>query len=206
MVQPDPNNCHYYYRCAYFDTSPIKFSCPGDTLYDPISGICNMKTNVACYNDLVCPTDRPMLHPHPLDCSKFVNCFNDFIPHVQTCPRGQVFDLIHQSCNMTTFGSCITPLNHLQPATPTPITAAPVVPDVSMLGINNNGIGSISNLLGLGNNVIPPNSNLLGLDTNIIGPGNNGLGPDNNRRRANRNSRRLKSNRVRPNNNNNFRF
>lgn len=111
MVQPDPNNCAYYYRCEYFDTNPIKFKCPPNTLYDPLTSNCNMKNNVACYNDLVCPTDKPMLHPHPLDCNKFVNCYDDFIPHVQTCPKGQVFDLVHQSCNMTAFGSCITPLN-----------------------------------------------------------------------------------------------
>ncbi|XP_045173657.2 uncharacterized protein LOC123535166 [Mercenaria mercenaria] len=129
MVQPDPNNCGYYYRCAYFDTSPIKFACPPDTLYDPISGICNMKTNVACYNDLVCPTDKPMLHSHPLDCSKFINCFNDFIPHVQSCPKGQVFDLVYQSCNMTTHGSCITPLNHIKPT--------PAAPDKKPAAANN---------------------------------------------------------------------
>lgn len=111
MVQPDPNNCAYYYRCEYFDTNPIKFACPPNTLYDPLTGVCNMKNDVACYNDLVCPTDKPMLHTHPLDCNKFVNCFDDFIPHVQSCPQGQVFDLVHQSCNMTAFGSCIIPLN-----------------------------------------------------------------------------------------------
>lgn len=109
MVQPDPNNCAYYYRCEYFDTSPIKFACPLDTIFDPLIGVCNRKEDVACYTDLRCPTDKPMLHPHPLDCSKYVNCFNDFVPHVQSCPIGQVFDQVHQSCNQTVFGSCITP-------------------------------------------------------------------------------------------------
>lgn len=113
MVQPDPNNCAYYYRCEYFDTSPIRSHCPLDTLFDPLTGVCNQKENVACYNDLRCPTEKPMLHPHPLDCNKYVNCFNDFVPHVQSCPQGQVFDQVHQSCNMTAFGSCITPFNSL---------------------------------------------------------------------------------------------
>ncbi|KAL4224061.1 hypothetical protein ACF0H5_017518 [Mactra antiquata] len=109
MVMPDPNNCAYYYRCEYYDTVPFRFACPLDTLFDPLSGACNQKINVACYNDLSCPSNVSMSYVHPLDCNKYVNCFDDFIPHVQTCPDRQVFDQDQQMCRLSGFGSCIKP-------------------------------------------------------------------------------------------------
>lgn len=107
MVMPDPNNCAYFYRCEYYDSLPIRFKCPLDTLYDPISGGCNTKENVACYSDLVCPKNTVMSYVHPMDCNKFVNCFNNSIPHVQTCPETQVFDQDKQICLVS--NTCFKP-------------------------------------------------------------------------------------------------
>jgi len=106
MIQPDPNNCAYYYQCEYFDKNPIRKACPLTTLYDPRIRACNSMRNVPCYNDLRCPNGEPMLYPHPLECNKFLNCNDLHIPHVQTCPDGQVFDAMYQTCNET-MGGCI---------------------------------------------------------------------------------------------------
>lgn len=106
MVQPDPNNCAYFFRCEYFDTQALRLHCAPNTLFDPLTGSCNVLTNVACYNDISCPTDIPMLYKHPMNCHMFINCANDFIPHVQVCPEGQMFDQSHQNCNETAQVTC----------------------------------------------------------------------------------------------------
>ncbi|KAH3884484.1 hypothetical protein DPMN_008464 [Dreissena polymorpha] len=107
MMQADPNNCAYYFQCEYFDKNPKRVRCALNTLYDPLTFNCNSLENVACYNDLTCPTEKPGLYPHPMECNKYLNCFNDFIPHVQTCPAGQVFDSVNRVCNETASGACI---------------------------------------------------------------------------------------------------
>ncbi|WAR03534.1 hypothetical protein MAR_010092 [Mya arenaria] len=101
MMQADPNNCAYYYQCEYFDKNPRRMQCSASTLYDPLTKICNALSSVACYNDITCPDDKPALHAHPMDCNKFINCYNDRIPHVQSCPDDQVFDPQTQTCNKT---------------------------------------------------------------------------------------------------------
>ncbi|KAL5016130.1 hypothetical protein ScPMuIL_005719 [Solemya velum] len=90
----DPNNCAYYYSCDL--GVPARERCPANMLFDTYAMSCNYKEAVSCYSLISCPSPRG-LFPHPADCSKFLNCF-DNIPYVQKCPNALWYNRMNGQC------------------------------------------------------------------------------------------------------------
>lgn len=103
QFQEDPNNCAYYYHCPSYAGVPIRVSCADNTLWDPSINSCNFLTSSSCYDPfLTCPASPPALHPYTPDCTKYINCDSDMVPHLQSCPPGHFFQEIGQFCLLGT--------------------------------------------------------------------------------------------------------
>ncbi|KAH8288065.1 hypothetical protein KR018_011505, partial [Drosophila ironensis] len=104
-----PHDCHRYVNC--FNGSPTIQTCSPGTLFNARSLVCDHPSNVQCSasspgpatestrlgrlrqldGEPKCPPGVNGLHPHPTDCTKFLNCANGQT-FVQDCGPGTAFD------------------------------------------------------------------------------------------------------------------
>ncbi|KAH8380510.1 hypothetical protein KR009_011156, partial [Drosophila setifemur] len=108
-----PHDCHRYVNC--FNGSPTIQTCSPGTLFNARSLVCDHPNNVECLasgggggaasqtestrlgrltqwnGEPKCPAGVNGLHPHPTDCTKFLNCANGQT-FVQDCGPGTAFN------------------------------------------------------------------------------------------------------------------
>ncbi|KAK3084486.1 hypothetical protein FSP39_014278 [Pinctada imbricata] len=101
----DPYNCAYYYKCDMSVASRER--CPSGMLFDNFIRTCNHKDAVTCYSMIKCPQPTG-LFPHPQDCDKFLNCFDD-IPYIQSCPIGLYYNEVTKLCDELRNVNCLIP-------------------------------------------------------------------------------------------------
>ncbi|XP_023031907.1 uncharacterized protein LOC6643128 isoform X2 [Drosophila willistoni] len=113
-LKPYPHDCHRFVNC--FNGRPTIQTCAPGTLFDARNLQCDSPSKVSCNGDIAeaaaaavnsnqssrsarlrqintepkCPAGVNGLHPHPFDCTKFLNCANGQT-FVQSCGPGTAF-------------------------------------------------------------------------------------------------------------------
>ncbi|XP_070070652.1 uncharacterized protein teq isoform X2 [Drosophila takahashii] len=106
-----PHDCHRYVNC--YAGSPTIQTCSPGTLFNPRSLVCDHPSNVDCSSaesqstrlgrlqqfdsKPKCPAGLNGLHPHPTDCTKFLNCANGQA-FVMDCSPGTAFSAASLVC------------------------------------------------------------------------------------------------------------
>ncbi|XP_037817731.1 uncharacterized protein LOC119607724 isoform X1 [Lucilia sericata] len=117
-LQPHPSDCTRFLNCANGNMH-IQQCGPG-TAYSIAMKVCDFKHKVDCSgregggdvaaptyrqvqnsasnNEITCPSDAAGLYPHPLDCTKFLQCSNG-ATYIQDCGPGTAFDSARLICD-----------------------------------------------------------------------------------------------------------
>ncbi|XP_017121904.1 uncharacterized protein LOC108142506 isoform X3 [Drosophila elegans] len=116
-----PHDCHRYVNC--FQGSPTIQTCSPGTLFNAKSLECDHPNNVACPtpesettrlgrltqfdSKPKCPAGVNGLHPHPTDCTKFLNCANGQA-FIMDCSPGTAFSPLTLVCVHKDVANCGT--------------------------------------------------------------------------------------------------
>ncbi|XP_052845540.1 uncharacterized protein LOC128258146 isoform X4 [Drosophila gunungcola] len=114
-----PHDCHRYVNC--FQGSPTIQTCSPGTLFNAKSLVCDHPNNVACPSPESettrlgrltqfdskpkCPAGVNGLHPHPSDCTKFLNCANGQA-FIMDCSPGTAFSPLTLVCVHKDVANC----------------------------------------------------------------------------------------------------
>jgi hypothetical protein len=88
------------------------FECPGDLLFDPVIGECNIPTQVECNVTEPPPVGFPdcmpgtiTAHPYPGNCTLYIICVDGSMTFYK-CPDGMLFDNVDKECKPQSDAVC----------------------------------------------------------------------------------------------------
>nr|XP_036221758.1 uncharacterized protein LOC106616975 isoform X4 [Bactrocera oleae] len=120
-LAPHPTDCTKFLNCANGNTHVQ--NCGPGTAFSASKKVCDFKENVDCSDRensaygavnsrdsrqyVFCPAGASGLHPHPYDCTRFLNCAHGQMV-VQSCGPGTAFDRVKSICDYVQNVDCKT--------------------------------------------------------------------------------------------------
>lgn len=91
-------NCHNYFVCVE-PGLPHAGLCTGETIYDPVTQQCTLRTDKLEKQCFACPSDELLVFlPVDFQAQQYIRCFHG-VPQQRVCPKGLLFDSLTRTCN-----------------------------------------------------------------------------------------------------------